>query len=46
MKITKETFTNWDTKDLFDHLDYLKGVPCNFRGLLTIECINEVLKTR
>lgn len=46
MQITEKTFTNWETKDLFNHLHYLKDRPSNFRNLLAIECINQVLKTR
>lgn len=46
MNISKETFTNWETKDLFDHKYYLESRPITFRNLLAIDCINQVLQTR
>lgn len=46
MNITEKTFTNWETKDLFDHRLFLESRPTTFRTLLSIECINQVLKTR
>lgn len=46
MNITKETFMNWETKDLFDHKHYVESKAINFRNLLILECIDQVLKTR
>ena len=46
MNITKETFINWETRDLFDHKRYVESRPRYPHNLLTLECINQVLKSR
>lgn len=46
MNITKETFTNWETRDLFDHKHYVESRPRYPHNLLTLECINQVLNER